>query len=248
MLFRLCAVVAILTQAVSPVWGASGQPSNGPIGWVGLFDDELVTWLENENRLVELCSGFATDSGPWHSCREEKLSPKVHVVRLRNAPSKEAPHRGDLVVVALPGKGLRSLYVDARGGAATSFSPDLVDVDWGYGPYFHETVAERRGSWVRLPEAPFPKGTWLDTSELGSESSMLWLDAGRIVTSPFGDLYIIGVEKDVVRARPEQAGDMWCEGGPRPPAAPFKELRLGAKELYNPTGHLTLRIKYTRGC
>jgi hypothetical protein len=151
-------------------------------------------------------------------------------------------------VLALPGKGLRSVYVAAAGGTATPFSPDLVDVDWGYGPYFHETIAERRGTWVRLPAAPFPTGTWLDTSELGSESSVLWLEAGSIVTSAFGDLYIIDVEKDVVRARTEQEGDMWCGAGPRPPVAPFKELRLGARELYGATGHLTLRIKYTRGC
>jgi hypothetical protein len=247
---RLWAFAAILVVfAAGQMPRGQGQPSTGrAVGWVGLFDDDLVSWLENENRLASLCSGVAADTGPWYSCRDEKLSPKVRVARLRDAPSDQTSHRGDLVVVALPGKGLQSFYVNVSGGAAAAFSPDLVDGDWGYGPYFHETVVERRDTWVRLPEGPFPQRAWLNMSELSSEPNLLWLDAGSIVTSPLGDLFIIAIENGAVRAREEQQRDMWCEAEPRPPLEPFKELRLGTDALYTATGHLTLRIKYTRGC
>ena len=52
------------------------------------------------------------------------------------------------------------------------------------------------------------------------------------------------VDGQTVRARPEQPADMWCAADELKPA---REIRLSATELYTPTGHLRLRIKYTRG-
>ncbi len=227
----------------------AGQPSSPSfIGWVGLFTHDLVDWLENENRLAMLCPDQASHSVEWARCRDTVLRPKVLSLRLRSDSSPHAPIIGDLLIEATPGKGLRAYYLPATGDPAVAFEPDLRDGDWGYGPYFHETVVERRDTWVRLPEGPFPKTAWLDTSALEGEASLRPLETGDIVTSPAGDLCVLAVEHGTVRARPEQERDMWCDEEPRPPLEPYAAVRLGAKDLFTPTGHLRLHIKYTRGC
>ena len=102
------------------------------IGWLGLFNRDLVEWLENENQLAGLCSTVtSTDSD---RCRAQKLAPKIHLVGLRAGPSENAAAAGSLLLVAVPGRGLRSFFVPVTGGVATEFQPDLFDADWGYGP------------------------------------------------------------------------------------------------------------------
>jgi hypothetical protein len=214
------------------------------IGWVGLFAPDMVGWLENQNQIEPLCAAFPRESTEWYKCRDTHLTPKVHVMRLRTAPAREASSAGDLIIGAIPGQGFHAAYVGPDGGAAAPVSPDLFDGDFGYGPYFHKTIVERRGSWIRLPEMPFPKGVWLDTSGL----PVLWLEPGEIVESPLGDLYVIAVTGRTVRARHEQARDMWCEAGDPPPVGEFQEIRLGPAELFTEAGNLKLSIKYTRGC
>ena len=227
---------------------AAGQPAPGGVGWVGIFTPELVKWLENGNRLAELCGSELQDSEAFQRCRAGKMVPKAHVAPLWSGPSTRSRSAGSLIVLGSPTDGLQAFYAGPDGGPSTFLQPDLYDNDWGYGPLFHMTVVEQRGSWVRLPEAPFPRDTWIDVRSLGSEPSFEWLAPEQIVTSPKGDLFIIAIENGGIRARLEQARDMWCEGGTQPPAAPAPELRLTHDDLYTPTGHLRLHIKYTRGC
>jgi hypothetical protein len=233
-----------LTFGVPVAVAQTTEPTE--VGWLGLFTRELVEWLENENQLQRLCpSGTSVESD---LCRDQKLAPKVHVVRLWSGPSEKAAAAGSLLLMAIPGRGLRSFFVPATGGAAAEFQPDLFDRDWGYGPYFHQTFLERRATWFHLPEVPLLRETWVDSRELGDEPQLHLLEPEQIVSSPFGDLFILGIERDVLRARPEQAGDMWCESGNPPPLAPWRELRIPLRDLYTPTGHLVVRKKYTRGC
>ncbi len=238
-------VAALLATPGHPL---SAQSRTSEIGWVGLFNPSLVEWLDNGNRLTDLCAAARPQSSPWLRCRDEKLAPKMHVVRLWTGPSERTPPAGVLVLMATPGEGLRSFFAGAGGGPAVGFEPDLFDHDWGYGPYFHLTIVERRGAWIRLPEVPFPKGTWINSADMSPEPSMEWLEAGQIASSPVGDLYILGVDGETVRARLEQPAVMWCAAGEPPPLKPAPEIRLSATELYTATGHLRLRIKYTRGC
>ena len=243
----VCTLAGVLAVCV-PM--ASAQPPAGAteVGWLGLFNGNLVEWLENENQLQQLCSAFSAQSAEWYTCRTEKLAPRIHAVRLWNGPSEKAASAGSLLVVATPGQGLRSFFVPATGGAAIEFQPDLFDGDWGYGPYFHHTFLERRASWFRLPEWPFPKGTWIDATQLGDEPVLRLLEGGHIVSGPFGDLWILGIERDVLRARPEQEADVWCKSGEPPPLRPWQEIRIPVRDLYTPTGHLRVHSKYTRGC
>jgi hypothetical protein len=152
------------------------------------------------------------------------------------------------VLVAIPGRGLRSFFVPVTGGVATEFQPDFFDADWGYGPYFHQTFLERRATWFRLPEEPLLKGSWIDSRELGNEPQLQLLEPEQIVSGPFGDLFILGFDGDVLRARPEQEADMWCKSGNPPALLPWRELRIPLRDLYTPAGHLVVRKKYTRGC
>lgn len=239
----------LLLLLLLPGFGRSlpAQAGEPGIGWVGLFNDALVAWLENENRLTDLCGGSAVDES-WYRCRNTQLAPKVHVVPLRSLPHESSRPGGALIIVAAPGKGLAVFYAGVGGGAATRFTPDLFDPDWGYGPYFHLTIVERRGDWIRLPADPFPPDTWFNSRDLSARPAVLWLEPGSIVTSPRGDLHVLEVDGMTVRARLEQPADMWCEAGDPPPVRPAPEIRLRRGDLYTATGHLRLGIKYTRGC
>ena len=241
------ASVGVLTVCVPRVWA---QPAAAPteIGWLGLFNRSLVEWLENENQLQSLCAAFTADSAEWDKCRAQKLAPRIHVVRLWTQPSEKGAPAGSLLIVGTPGQGLRSFFVPVDGGVATEFEPDLFDGDWGYGPYFHQTFLERRATWFRLPEVPFPKGTWINATQLSGEPELRFLEVDQIVSGPFGDVLILGVERGVIRARPQQEADMWCASGDPPPLKPWRELQIPVGDLYTPTGHLVVHQKYTRGC
>lgn len=250
MRMRICSAATLVVMQCAAI-GAVQPPLAAAqgVGWIGLYTAELVDWLENENRLGTLCSAHRPESQPWHACREQYLLPKVRVLRLRKAPPRPAALAGDLIVEAMPGRGLRAYYVPAEGGAAVPFVPDILDGDWSYGPFFEHSIVEQRGSWVRLPEEPLPKGTWLDISALGPGKTPTWLQPEDIVESPQGDLFVLGVTEGRVRARPEQERDMWCDSSEtRPALSPFREVTLGPSDLYTATGHLRLRLKYTRGC
>jgi hypothetical protein len=222
--------------------------NGGPVGWVGLFNATLVNWLENENRLDQLCEEVDADPQKRDRCRSERMAPLVHAIPLRSAPARSAPLIGSILVMAVPGRGLRSFYVTRSGGVGVPFTPDLHDDDWGYGPYFHVTFLERRGNWFRLPPDPFPSAVWVDVTEWSTDLPVREIGDGDIVTSPFGDLYVLGLEADSLRARPEQEADLWCRSGDPPPLRPFKELRIPFKDLRDAHGHLLVHVKYTRGC
>jgi hypothetical protein len=217
------------------------------VGWVGLFNDDLATWLENENQLEPLCGSAEPGNAKWQACRAEKLAAKVVVIRLFTGPSERSSSAGSMTIVAKPGDGLHASFTSTGGKTATPFTPDLFDGDWGYGPYFHQTFLARRGTWFLLPAGPFRQRTWFNAAELDPEPQVRLLEAGDIVTSRLGDLFILAIEPGTVRARREQAADMWCDVDP-PPLEPFKPQRLAIRQLYDAKGHLLLRIKYTRGC
>jgi hypothetical protein len=237
----LVAIVAVCgSGAVS-----SQQSDTDKIGWLGLFNDELVSWLENENQLNSLCP-FDPNSADGYRCRDEKLAVKVHAVTLRARPAVSAAYVGSLLIVSTPGKGLRSFFLTPRGGAPVEFVPDVFDNDWGYGPNFHQTFVERQGTWFRLATVPFPRSTWINASDLGGEPRLHLLEEGEIVAGPFGDLFILGTDRDVLRARDEQAADR-C-GGEDIRLKPYEEIRIPFSKLYTATGHLLLLPKYLRGC
>lgn len=126
---------------------------------MGLYNTNLIEWLENENRLTTLCNEHSGQAYELDRCRAEKLLPRPYLVPLRAGPKASAKSAGFLLLLAAPGKGMRFFYVSPSGGIAREFEPDLTMQDWGYGPYFHQTYLDRRGDWFLLPEDPVPAGT-----------------------------------------------------------------------------------------
>jgi hypothetical protein len=246
--------LAYALVALSVGFGAAGsigagqqdEADPGAVGWIRFYTPDLIDWLENQNRIDSLCPG-APESIAGYECRRLKLEPKILVLPVKKGPSRSAADAGDIVVMARPGVGLHASYVGAGGGRGQRIEPDLSEGDWGYGPYFHLTVAERRGNWVRLPEDPFPPSTWIDATALGV-TPFRRLEPGDIVTSPVGDLFVLAVEPGLVRARPEQKRDMPCDDDDPGPVAPFSDIRIEGATLFTRTGHLRLHVKYTRGC
>jgi hypothetical protein len=219
------------------------------LSWVGLFNAELVGWLENSNRLKELCTDDQ-GSREWHECREAKLGPKVMVIPVRAGPRDSARRIGEIVLVALPGKGLRAFA--SSGPASVAFEPDLFDPDWGYGPpWFHQSLLDRRGSWIRVPLPRIGAG-WLNADECcasaGFGLDIQTVQAGQIVTIPRGDMFVLGVEQGILRVRTEQPADLRCESADPPPLAPWQEIRIPFEQLRDSNGHLLIRYTYTRGC
>ena len=91
---RLVLCLCLLLCASS----ARSQP--GFEAWVGIYAREQIYWLENENRLQELCA----DAPDMAACHAEKLAPSVVTFQLLAEPSASARRVGDLIVVAVPGE------------------------------------------------------------------------------------------------------------------------------------------------
>lgn len=221
------------------------------LAWIGLFNDELLGWLENENRLDELCTAERWTAG-WHECRADRMEPRVAVIPMRSGPSADASHLGEIIVVALPGKGLRAFA--SAGRLAEQFTPDLYDSDWGYGPYFHQTILGCHGTWCRVP-VPGIGAAWINSQDWTDIAPSAWegrmkrtVSAEDIITTSRGDMVVLGVENDVLRARPEQESDMWCQGGEPPALDAWYEIRIPFDQLFDSQGHLLIKYKYTRGC
>ena len=252
----ICALVVAVTLSPAATSATPQRPDSVPqeLAWIPLFNSELARWLENENQLKELCTA-REGSNEWHECRAAKLEPKLTVIPVRSEPNRAARRVGEIVVLALPGHGLKAFA--SSGPMAVQFTPDLFDPDWGYGPpWFHQSVLGRRGSWFRIPVRSIGRG-WINMEDWvvrdtllpeGAGVSLQTLQKGDIVTTPRGDMLVLGVENRVLRVRPEQKSDMWCEGGDPPPVAPSKEIRIPFEQLLDAQGHLLIKYKYTRGC
>ena len=132
----MVSAVAVLFTLAGSMLGAD-QLSSTPadLAWVGLYNDELLEALENENRLDALCPPSITTVEAREQCRDEMLKPRAYVVSLRTAPNTSAVSAGSLLLLADPGRGMRFYYVRPEGGQAREFTTDLYLADWGYGPY-----------------------------------------------------------------------------------------------------------------
>lgn len=242
--FASAATVIIVVGSILPAAQLRRAPAD--LAWIGLYSNQLIEWLENENRLDELCPEIGGNADERVRCRANKLQSRPYLVVLRSGPTASASSNGSLLLLATPGKGMQFFYAPASGGAPRAFTPDLNLPDWGYGPYYHETFLERRGDWFLLPEDPFPAGAWFNPRDLGDEPHLL--PVAGIVTTQRGNLVVLSVDRDTVRARPEQAADVWCKSGAPPPLQPWTEVRIPRVDLYSRTGHLLVVPAHMKGC
>lgn len=210
------------------------------LAWVGLFNEEMVSWLNNEYRLEDLC-GERTGG-----CRDSLLAPRQFVIGIHDRPGGQRV--GDLVVRVEPGKPLElSEVVD---GIPESFEPDVYLEDWGYGPpWFHLTILDRHDGWYRV-SLPRTGLTWINQDDIaGSATHVEIVHAGDdVYSSPRGNVVILGIEDGVLIARAEQEADMWCSPEDVPALRPWTEIRISFMELFDERSRLLLRPSYMKGC
>jgi len=235
----LCAFLGLVLLSAPRVYAQEGFRA-----WVGLYDRAHLGWLENENRLGELC----TDSSTLADCYLEHLAPLVSVYPLHIEPDSSSRRIGDLIVVAVPGRGLSSHFRVAGSRQVTPFTPDLFLQDWGYGPYFHQTVSAQSGNWFKLPCGPWEDEVWVHREGESEHSSLIPVQSGDIVEMRGSSWYVIAAEPDALLLRPEQPADLWCEQGDPPTVMPAEPTRFSRGELLDSDGHLVFRLKYLKGC
>lgn len=232
---------------LSALLSAAGPPLHGQEGfraWMGLHDSSQLGWLENENRLGELCP----DSATLGECYREVLGPLVRAYDLYVEPDTSSVQVGELIVVATPGRGLSAHFRQSRSDEGDAFLPDLFLQDWGYGPYFHHTLLDRRGDWYRLPAGPWSGAVWLRRAGEDRATVVMEVYPEYIVEMGGSGWYVVATESDALHLRPEQPGDMWCVEGEPPPIAAVEPARFAREELLDSLGHLVIRPKYLKGC
>lgn len=245
--------VAHLVQL--PLWLlalASASPGAGDLhaqepfqAWVGLHGFAPLSRLDNEYRLSEVC----TDSETLDRCYEEQLAPGVSVTSLYAEPDSGSSVVGELLVVVVPGRGLSAFHrPEGSAGELDYITPDLYMPDWGYGTYFHQTIADRRGDWFQLPPGPWASPVWIHVPADAGSGLVIAVRSGDIIEMGGAGWYVVATGRDHLDLRPEQPGDAWCYGGDPPPVEQVQPRRFPRADLRDDEGHLIIRPKYLKGC
>jgi hypothetical protein len=236
----------------TPCPGVSGPAAGGPTpgsdsfpAWVPLFDRELVDWLSNEYRASDLC---AAEGGDFGQCYVRLMEPLVKVLPVRRSRSIAAPSVGEVILIAVPGKGLTAhINTDDR-EEAPRWTTDLYDPDWGYGPYLHQTFLAREGNWFLIPAGPFDEPMWILLESGHAYPEVMEIRSGDILDFEGEGWFVIEARHEALTLRREQDSDMWCQPEDPPPVTPAPTRTLTRSELSDAQGHLLIRPKYLRGC
>lgn len=233
--------LVMLTAAVT---GVEGQ-DRAFRGWVGLHNPEQVGWLENENRLSDLCA----DTEDLDVCYGEVLAPAIDVYPLYLDRDTASPTIGDLIVATVPGRGLTAYFRPMGASQSIPFQPDLFLRDWGYGPpYFHQTMVRQAGAWYQLPSDPWVGSVWIQLAPAEPGLSVLEVRAGDILDMQGQGMFVVSASAESLTLRPEQTADMWCEEGDPPALLKVPATVYPRAELLDHRGHLIIRPKYLKGC
>jgi len=160
--FRYIAVM-FLCLAIPSVKAFADCSCESELGWVGLYSMDMLDWMENHNMMEKICPK-SMDAKERNTCIQEHLKPMRKKIDVRKSPTRQSQLLGQIEISAAPAEGLSAVWITPD--SSSPFMTDLYDRDWGYGPHFHMTVLNRRGSWFLLPRNPFPDPAWIDISEL----------------------------------------------------------------------------------
>lgn len=226
------------------VQAQSGLPQK--IAWAPLFDSKLLDWLENENRIEYLCP---KDMQPAHRrhCIKTMLAPKESTLQLYAHSDRHSAMLGSLHTRYQPGKPLQIIYRSEKQKKEIEFTPDLYDSDWGYGPWFHQTIQARKGSWIQLPARPFATPVWFDSATLSGFEPML-LNQGDFVRANGSAWLVVEISNAILRVRQEQASDLACNAEEDQKNAEPQTVDFSFKSLLDADSHWKLTFSYMRGC
>lgn len=251
---KLSAVIILLSLSLlspAPSPGA-GETELTSIGWVGLWNSEMVQWAENANQIYKLCPK-SMDKEAYKKCREKNLSKKTWTIPAFKNPNNKSPKVGEILITVKPGSPFiasfknNSEYND-NSENITDFEPDLFDQDWGYGPFFHQTIIEKNGNWIKLPIPSLPTPVWINPKESIKHTSNIAVTKNSVYILNSESIVITKISGGTVFYRSEQESDMWCDAGERPKLKTSKVKKINIKQLYDSQKHLKLDIKYKRGC
>jgi hypothetical protein len=217
--------------------------------WLGLFNWDMIAWLDNPNRLHELCPENLSATA-LAECSAKVHAPQTTTVRLFDAPNEDAEWLGSLIIIAIPGKGLFHAF-KGIGQEAHTFTPDLYEKEWNYGPYYHQTISAREHEWIQLPPRPFPQPVWLKAQPLFSGKRGIILEDVSLNTVYLWEgksIVLTALEEKNWRWRPEQPSDMPCEADEDNNSTAPPSTSMSYSDLFDRDGHLKLQLKYTRGC
>ncbi|MEM9043393.1 MAG: hypothetical protein AAGC81_01770 [Pseudomonadota bacterium] len=216
----------------------------GPLRIVSLLQTDSIERLENLNRLDALCGSPATDP----TCIQQNLSPTTQAIAIYAGAADPKPF-GFFVITYTPGVGPSASYLMLENGGRSlfPFEPDIYDSDWGYGPFFHQTLLRQTDDWyeIALPGPGRPTG-WIKLEN----ATVAAFSNGELVrmTETNEVRMILKVTEHQVVMRPFQPADMWCEVGTPPPLEDVSPITMPIDALYDARKRLLITYAYTRGC
>lgn len=246
---------SLLEVARRPAWvlllmalsvGAAELQGQEPFpAWVALYGSAPVDRLSNEYRLAEVC----TESATLEKCYRQQLAPSVVSTSLHAGPDDETSVVGEILLVVTPGRGLSAFYRPEQPSIApVYFMPDIFMGDWGYGYYFHQTIADRSGDWFKLPRGPWPTPVWLRVPPDTQGERVMAVRGDDIIEMAGSGWYVVSSGQDYLVLRPEQPRDMWCAEGDPPPIRDVEPTHFSRADLLDADGHLVVRPRYLKGC
>ena len=216
------------------------------IGWVGLWNEEMVAWAENENRIYRLCpKSMSQDS--YEKCRRDHLVKKTWIIQAYKSPRNTSEKVGEILITVKPGSSFIASFKDNK-RKIRDFEPDLYDQDWGYGPFFHQTVLERKEDWIKIPIKSLDTPVWINPRDNIKYLDIITITEGVVYILDAESIVITKKEGDTVFFRIEQQSDMWCNTGTPPKLNASEVKKINIEQLYDSHKHLILDIKYRRGC
>lgn len=214
------------------------------LGWVGFWNQEMLIWAENENRLLSLCPKSLKHEEQI-KCKVDQLSEKHWTIPVYKDPNTESSKMGEIIISIKPGKPFYSSFKSPQ-GEIIPFETDLYDLDWGYGPYFHQTILEQRGEWVKIPLVSITSA-WINPRVGIQNIDVFTIRKGIVYELESESIVILGIEKNTMSYRLENVSDLWCDEGNPPKLPPDNRKTIKIKNLFD-KDHLLLNIKYKRGC
>gem|GEM_PF-2502006 len=257
----LAAAPAVAQEPPQAVAQGSGELRPG---WILLAPMEAFGWAENRNRMMDLCRhDRRPEEETEAACYRRILHPRTWILPLHEGPGPSTPSLGSLIIVATPGEPVRPMVLPEGEVEAVPFDLDIYDPDFGYGPWFHQTLLAEEDGWYLVPAEPLGGPVWVGLEQAIPRPEIFRLQpdwiyqtrgelAGRPgVASPDGATTLVSVETDGVLLRPRLHRDMPCgldEPEEEQDVADPVPVRVPFADLYDESGRLLLRIRYTRGC
>ena len=216
------------------------------IGWGGLWNEEMIEWAENGNRIYKLCpKSMSKDS--YEKCRKNQLAKKTWIIQTYKSPGKTSEKVGEILITVKPGSSFIASFKDNK-GEIKDFEPDLYDQDWGYGPFFHQTILDRKQYWIKIPIISLDTPVWINPRDDIKYLDIITITEGVVYMLDSESIVITKIEGDTLSFRIEQQSDMWCDAGTPPKLDASEPKKINIEQLYDNNKHLKLDIKYKRGC